>query len=267
MSDAEPRMLAAVFRPDDGRGAAAADLLEALGADPLVDPMLEVVPTGALPRTDADYVVLTSTTGVEIVAGERGKSGPGDDADGADHAEWTADDATVCAIGETTADALRERGYAVDVVPDEYSSSGLVDALEADVAGARVEVARSDHGSAVLTDGLNAAGAYVHETVLYRLERPDGAGESAERAAAGELDVALFTSSLTVEHFLDAATERGVREAAVAGLNDAVVGAIGDPTAETAAAAGIAVDVVPDTADFEVLATTTVEHAAPTYHD
>lgn len=254
MSDAEPRMLAAVFRPDDGRGAAAADLLEALGADPLVDPMLEVVPTGALPRTDADYVVLTSTTGVEIVAGERGKSGPGDDADGADHAEWTADDATVCAIGETTADALRERGYAVDVVPDEYSSSGLVDALEADVAGARVEVARSDHGSAVLTDGLNAAGAYVHETVLYRLERPSDAGESATRAAAGDLDVALFTSSLTVEHFLEIAAERGEVDAARAGLGDAVVGAIGQPTRDTAEDAGVEVDLVPDRADFETLA-------------
>jgi len=269
-------MLAAVFRPDDGRAAAAADLLEALGADPLADPMLEVVPTGALPRADADYAVLTSTTGVEIVAGERGGSGSDEGAesggsaeegDGVDRARWTAGDATVCAIGETTAAALRERGYAVDVVPDEYSSSGLVDALADEVAGARVEVARSDHGSAVLTDGLEAAGAYVHETVLYRLERPARTGESAERAAAGDLDVALFTSSLTVEHFLAAAAERGIREAAVAGLNDAVVGAIGEPTAETAAAAGIDVDVVPDTADFEVLATTTVEHAAPTYHD
>jgi len=268
VNDPEPRMLAAVFRPDDGRAAAAADLLEALGAEPLADPMLEVAPTGALPRTDADYVVLTSTTGVEIVAGERGGARSDDGGgDAADAARWTARDATVCAIGETTADALRERDYAVDIVPEEYSSSGLVDALEAEVAGARVEIARSDHGSDVLTDGLNATGAYVHETVLYRLERPAGAGESAERAAAGDLDVALFTSSLTVEHFLDAATERGVREAAVAGLNDAVVGAIGEPTAETAAAAGIEVDVVPDTADFEVLATTTVERAAPTYHD
>ena len=271
MSEApEPRLLAAVFRPDDGRAAAAADLLEALGADPLVDPMLAVEPTGATPRTDADYVVFTSTTGVEIVAGERGGAGASDGDAGAsdgDRSQWRAGDAAVCAIGETTADALRERGYDVAVVPDEYSSSGLVDALGDEVAGARVEVARSDHGSAVLLDGLEAAGAYVHETVLYRLERPSDAGESATRAAAGDLDVALFTSSLTVEHFLDAAAERGVREAVVAGLNEAVVGTIGRPTADTAAAAGIDVDVVPDTADFEVLATTTVERAAPTYHE
>jgi uroporphyrinogen-III synthase len=258
-ADPEPRMLAAVFRPDDGRAGAAADLLEALGAEPLVDPMLAVEPTGAAPRDDADYVVFTSKTGVEIVASERADGGGPDE-------RWAARDATVCAIGETTAAALRERGYDVDRVPAEFSSAGLVEALADEVAGARVEVARSDHGSSVLLAGLQDAGAYVHETVLYRLARPERAGESAERAAAGDLDVALFTSSLTVRHFLAAAVERGVREAAVAGLNDAVVGAIGDPTAETADEAGIEVDVVPDTADFEVLATTVVEDAAPTYH-
>jgi uroporphyrinogen-III synthase len=85
-----------------------------------------------------------------------------------------------------------------------------------------------------------------------------GAGESAERAAAGEVDAAIFTSSLTVEHFLAAAEERGVREAAVAGLGEAVVAAIGRPTAETAETAGIGVDLVPGEADFETLARETV---------
>jgi uroporphyrinogen-III synthase len=101
--------------------------------------------------------------------------------------------------------------------------------------------------------------------VLYRLERPPAAGDSAEAAADGVLDAAVFTSSLTVEHFLDAAAERGVRAAAVEGLNEAVVGAIGEPTAETATAAGIAVDIVPDTADFETLACAVVERATPSH--
>jgi len=236
----------AVFRPDDGRLESAVALLESLGVAPVPDPMLAVRSTGRAPRTDADWVVLTSTTGVSLAA-ETG---------------WTPADGTdVAAIGATTADALREHGYDVDLVPDAdaYSSSGLVDALRDRVDGARVEVARSDHGSAVLTDGLGDAGAYVHETVLYRLVRPADSGVSAERAAAGDLDAALFTSSLTVEHFLATATGRDVREDAIAGLNDAVVGAIGDPTRETAEQQGIAVDVIPDTANFEALARAVVE--------
>jgi uroporphyrinogen-III synthase len=227
----------AVFRPDDDRLASAVDLLTDLGATPVADPMLAVEPTDATPR-DAPFVVFTSKTGAELAA----------------RAGWEPGDATVCAIGPRTAGALRDAGYPVDVVPDEYSSTGLVAALDGRVGGARVEVARSDHGSDVLLDGLAAAGADVHETVLYRLERPPEAGESAEIAAAGELDAACFTSSLTVEHFLDAAGERGVREAAVAGLEGAVVGAIGEPTRGTAAEAGVEVDVVPPEATFEALA-------------
>lgn len=253
----EPRLRVAAFRPDDERLADAVELLESLGADPVPDPMLAIEPATddggepVAPRTDADFVVLTSKTGVELAA----------------DVGWEPGAATVCAIGEPTADALREAGYAVDVVPEEYSSTGLVAALDDEVAGARVEVARSDHGSAVLTDGLEAAGAYVHETVLYRLVRPDGSGESADLAAAGDLGAALFTSSLTVEHFLDAAAERGVRDEAVSGLNEATVGAIGEPTRETAEGLGIVVDVVPERADFEELACEVVEAAAPTHRE
>jgi uroporphyrinogen-III synthase len=251
MTDPEPRLRVAVFRPDDERLAEAVDLLDSLGATPVGDPMLDVRPTDAAPRDDADYVVLTSKTGVELAAA----------------AGWEPGTADVVAIGERTAGQLRQAGYEVDHVPDEYSSEGLVAYLDDRVDGARVEVARSDHGSPVLTEGLEDAGAYVHETILYRLVRPEGAGESAELAAAGELGAALFTSSLTVEHFLDAAEARGVREAALAGLETAVVGAIGEPTRETAESLGVSVDVVPDTADFETLATAVVEAAAPTYYE
>ncbi|WP_284010657.1 uroporphyrinogen-III synthase [Haloarcula pelagica] len=246
-----PRLRVAFFRPDDERTEEAVELVESLGADPVPDPMLAVEPTDAAPRSDADYVVLTSKTGAELAAA----------------ADWDPDGATVCAIGDATAAALRAEGYAVDHVPAEFSSAGLVDSLGDAVDGARVEVARSDHGSAVLTDGLEAAGAYVHETVLYRLVRPESAGESTELAAAGDLDAALFTSSLTVEHFLAAADERGVRAAAIEGLDAATVGVIGEPTRETARAHGITVDVVPDRADFEALACAVVEDAAPTHHE
>jgi uroporphyrinogen-III synthase len=256
----------AVFRPDDERLADAVELIDSLGATAVPDPMLSVEPTGAIPREDADYVVLTSKTGAELIAGTG----------------WTPGEATICAIGPKTADAIREAGYDVDIVPEEYTSSGLVAALEgaerssaderaaeprADVEGARIEIARSDHGSSVLPDGINSAGAYVHETILYRLVRPASSGESPELAADGELDAACFTSSLTVVHFLEAAAERGIRESALAGLEDAVVGVIGEPTRETALEHGIDVDLVASEATFETLACETIEAAAPTYHD
>ena len=241
----------AVFRPDDDRIRKAIDLLEELGAEPIADPMLSVEPTGAVPQP-ASFIVLTSKTGVEI----------------AHEAGWSPHDAgpdgqaaTLVAIGPATAAAAREAGWTVDVVPDEYTSSGLVETLEDRVDGRTVEVARSDHGSSVLLDGLREAGGDVHETVLYKLVRPPEAGRSAELAALGDLDAAAFTSSLTVEHFLAAAEDRGVRDDALTGLDRAVVGAIGDPTRETAESRGIDVDVVPDDATFEALARAVVDAA------
>lgn len=235
------RPTVAVFRPDDERLDAAVSLLEDLDVDPLADPMLHVDSTGHIPRADAEYTILTSKTGVDQLA----------------NTDWEPG-GTLCAIGQSTADALERAGYPVDIVPERYTSEGLVNRLEGAVDGVRVEVARSDHGSAVLLDGLEAAGAYVHETILYRLTRPNGAGIAADRAAEGTLDAALFTSSLTVEHLLDSAAEREILDQVVAGLDGAVVGCIGPPTAATARENGIEVDIVAETADFEVLARTVV---------
>ena len=254
----------AVFRPDDERLADAVELIDSLGATAVPDPMLAVEATGEQPRSDADYAILTSKTGVELVAGER----PADADDSRTERErWDPGSATICAIGPRTADVLRENGYDVEIVPDEYTSSGLVTYLGDRVDGARVEVARSDHGSPILLEGLEAAGAYVHETVLYRLVRPPESGESVELAATGELDAACFTSSLTVEHWLEAAETRGLTADARAGLESATVGVIGEPTRETAAEHGLEVDLLASEATFEALACGTVEAAAPTFHD
>lgn len=239
-----PRPRVAVFRPDDGRIDDAADLLDSLGAEPVPDPMLTIEPTGETPP-DADFVVLTSSTGVDVLA----------------DAGWAPGDAVLCCIGASTAEAAEAVGWTVDRVPEQYDSGGMVAELRDDVAGKTVALARSDRASATMPEGLRDAGADVSETTLYRLERPDDAGESAEMAARGELDGAAFTSASTVEGFLAAAEERGVREDAVAGLNEAAVGAIAESPAETAREAGIEVDVVPEAADFEALARAVVERA------
>ncbi|MEF8801245.1 MAG: uroporphyrinogen-III synthase [Halolamina sp.] len=240
----------AVFRPDDGRLEAAADLLDALGATPVPDPMLEIEPTDERPPA-ADYVILTASTGVDILV----------------DAGWEPGDAVLCCIGPSTAEAARDAGWTVDRVPEQYDSAGMVEELHGDVDGASVAVARSSHGSETLLDELREAGADVTETVLYRLNRPENSGRSAEMAAEGDLEAVLFTSSRTVEGFLDAAAKRGIRAEAVAGLADAVVGAIAEGPAETAREHGIDVDIVPEEADFDLLATEVIEQAVPSYRE
>lgn len=235
----------AVFRPDDGRIDDAAALLDSLGAEPVPDPMLTIEPTGETPP-EADFVVLTSATGVDVLA----DSG------------WEPGDAVLCCIGPSTAEAAETAGWTVGRIPERYDSEGMVAELRDDVAGKSVALARSDRASETMPEGLRAAGAEVSETTLYRLRRPEGVGNSAELAAAGELDGAVFTSASTVEGFLESAAEREVRDEAVAGLGDAAVGAIAEGPAATARDAGIDVDVVPDEADFEALAKAVVDAAS-----
>lgn len=235
MTRDRPRI--AFFRPADRRTERARTIVRSLGAEPVADPLLAIAPTAALPRTDATFVIITSRTGADLLA-EGG---------------WEPGSATVCAIGEATAAALTDRGIEVAVVPDEFSSSGLVERLADTAEGAKVEVARSDHGSPVLIDGLRAAGAYVHETILYELTMPSEAGGVVPEIVAGEIDAVLFTSSLTVDHFLAAARERGLEEEVRAELTGIVVGAIGAPTSATATERGLEVDVVANRASFEEL--------------
>ncbi|MFB6198849.1 MAG: uroporphyrinogen-III synthase [Halobacteriaceae archaeon] len=228
----------AVFRPDDGRLRETVELLEDLGCDPLGEPLLKIEKTGDVPRSDADYVIFTSTTGVQYVA----------------DSSWHPGESTICAIGEKTANALQEAGYPQPIIPEEHSSEGLVSMLSGKIAGVRVEIARSSHGSDVLPSGLQRAGGYIHETILYRLTRPEGTGDAAESAAAGNLDGILFTSPLIIEHFLESAEEREVREEVLDELERMIVGCIGSPTRRRAEANDISVDVVPNNAGIENLA-------------
>lgn len=227
----------AFFRPADERAETAKSIIRNLGGEPLSDPMLAIEPTGNQPREDATYTILTSKTGVELVT----------------ESDWEPG-GTIVAIGEPTASELERAGYPVGRIPEEYSSTGLVAELADEAAGSTIEVARSDHGSPLLTEGLNGIGAYVHETILYGLTIPDSAGISVERAAAGELDGVCFSSSLTVQHFMEIAATKDIRAAVLDGLETAVIGAIGEPTAQTAREAGLTVDVQPPVATFEALA-------------
>ena len=217
----------AIFRPDDDRLERSRESLESQGYDVVADPLLEVEATGADPRDDADVYVFTSVTGARYVDPPL--------------------EGVVAAVGPKTAEALRDRDVEVDVVPEEYSSTGLVAALSETVDGRRVEVARSSHGTDVLVDGLVDAGGYVHETVLYTLEKPENGGRrTLDALESGSLDAALFTSSLTVQHLL--------MEVDPEDLDDVLVGVIGEPTRETAEEEGVDVDFVAEDETFESLA-------------
>ena len=242
-----PKPQVAVLRPDDTRIDEAVRYLQTLDVSPVADPMLTLCPTGQSPQ-QADYCIFTSTTGVELAV-EHG---------------WYPDEETVCAVGNQTASALRDSGFSVDIVPSTFTSTGLVRELSGEIEGDTIEIARSAHGSDVLVKGLEAAGADVHETQLYRLDRPKTAGRSVSLAIDGQLDGILFTSPRIVDYFFEIAEEQDNVAALKQGVEETIIGAIGTPTERAIRDTGLKADIKPELVDFAQLARRTVQEIVDT---
>ena len=90
--------------------------------------------------------------------------------------------AKIAAVGPATADALLERGLAVDVSPDRFVAEVLLEAMRdrRDVRGARVLYAAAEGARPTLEDGLASLGAVVDRVLLYK-SVVDGTGARALR--------------------------------------------------------------------------------------
>ena len=137
----------------------------------------------------------------------------------------------VAAVGPATADALRERGVSVDLVPDEAVAEALVAAFP-DGTG-RVLLPQADGARPTLADGLRAKGWSVDIVRTYRTVAV--ALSDAQRNAAAAADTITFTSSSTVTNYLDAGGPVPPR-----------VVCIGPVTATTARERGLDVSAVAD---------------------
>ena len=207
--------------------------LRAAGAEPVEVPVIALEDPAdggaALRKAVAglggyDWVVVTSPNGARRLLGAI-------DDIGADARAFAG--ARLAAIGPGTAGVLAEAGLRADIVPDRFVAESLLAALPPPPSGGgRVLLARAEVARDVLPDGLRAAGWDVEVVDAYRSVAAT-LGD-AERAAAASAEIVTFTSSSTVERFLDL-----VGPAAV----PPVVACIGPVTAATARARGLVVDI------------------------
>src|SRR3989441_7672223 len=115
----------------------------------------------------------------------------------------------VAAIGPATADALREHGVRVDVVPAEYRAEGLVERLRGLLGrGDRVLLPRAAQTRDVLVTALRALGVDVLEVPAYATRRAEGnAARLGEALSGGTVDAVTFTSSSTARNFAEMFSE------------------------------------------------------------
>lgn len=156
----------------------------------------------------------------------------------------------IVAIGPKTGRALASHGLSF-VMPEEYSSEGLKRLLQGRTG--TVLFLRSALGSRYLAEDLRAAGLLVDDIALYDVV-PSGdprLDDLIKRAA--DIDIFAFTSSSTARYLVERARELGREELLRKAMTDAVVAAIGKPTAEELSRLGVRVDVMPETFTFEAM--------------
>jgi uroporphyrinogen-III synthase len=229
-------------------------LAQSMGFTAVTAPMIDVVDkkdanfkgfVERIMKGEVDYVIFTSANGVEFTLLKL---------DEPEEFIEQLNKTHVVAIGSETENALLRVGIRVNVVPESYSSLGLVERL-AGLEGAVIEIARSSHGAPELVEGLMKKGAVVHETQVYQIISPRDERHEAlmKRALAGEVDIFAFTSSMMARNFMALAEKMGVKDEIIGVMNEKITAAIGKPTADTLLGYGVRVKVMPKRYTFEDL--------------
>jgi len=228
--------------------------LQQYSANVIVCPTIEICPLENYDRLDEaiahlygyDWIIFTSVNGVDYFFKRLAT---------ANRAVSELDELKVCAIGEATAEHLRELHVHVDVIPEEFKAEGVFKALESFVGGKpalqnlNVLIPRASVARDYLPKALEEAGARVDVVPAYRTALP--ADIDRGRVAAmlsGSADCIAFTSSSTVKN-LGLLFDTQDLSGALAGV---VIACIGDVTAATAREFGLQVGIQPR--QFTILA-------------
>jgi uroporphyrinogen-III synthase len=112
----------------------------------------------------------------------------------------------------------------------------------------RIAVQEYGKSNPQLIEGFRARGAEVQTVRVYQWDLPEDIGplrEAARRMANGEFGVALFTTSIQVDHLLRIAGDAGIEAQVREGLAKMMVASIGPTTTEELEEHGIRVDFEP----------------------
>jgi uroporphyrinogen III methyltransferase / synthase len=159
----------------------------------------------------------------------------------------------LCAVGPMTAEALLQRGLAVDVIAERFVAEGLLEVLSTrdDVYGASVLYAAAEGARETLPAGLEALGAVVERVALYRAVSEPAAVERLRDALAERpVDLVAFTSASAVRSFVDAIGDRA---------NETPAASIGPATSEAVREAGMTVAIEAGQSTLAGLATAIAE--------
>jgi uroporphyrinogen-III synthase len=225
------------------------ELLEQRGAEVLLLPTIETIPPDSFApldealraATEYHWLVVTSANAVRIIGERLAAAGLSPRALG--HLR-------IAAVGPSTADALKELGLAVELMPEQYVGEALAAALAPRVSGQRVLLVRARAARDVVPDVLRGAGAMLTIVDAYQTAMPSDAAERAKDIFTQSAlpDGIVFTSGSTVRNLVQVVAEAGLtvpREVACV--------SIGPVTSAALREAGLRVAAEAETATLDAL--------------
>jgi uroporphyrinogen-III synthase len=146
-----------------------------------------------------------------------------------------------------------------------YTSQELLDAMAGmELSGAEVTVVHYGERSEALADALRLRGATLNELCVYEWRLPDDLGPLqalARDIVTREVDAVIFTSQVQWKHLLRVASDLGLAEKVIQGLNtDVVVASVGPICSTVLTDAGVRPRVVPDNPKMGPLVAALAQH-------
>lgn len=163
----------------------------------------------------------------------------------------------VYAIGPQTEQAVRNLNIRVDTVPENYVAESLIESMgKENVAGKNFLLPRAAVAREILPDTLREMGASIDVVPAYQTISPKQSDSSfLKRLDEGNIDVITFTSSSTVNNFLDRLDKEHHAK-----LDNTIIACIGPVTQKTAEERGLKVLIVPDQFTVTALASAIEAH-------
>ena len=225
-------------------------LIRSQGGDPFVAPSMREVPLADNPqafdfaerlfRGDFEMMILLTGVGTRLLNDVLCTRYP------EDSFKDSLRKLSVVVRGSKPMAVLREWGIPAQVtVPEPNTWREILAAIEGRVER-RIVVQEYGRPAAELIEGLRERGAEVTTVPVYQWDLPVDCGplrEAVRRLAAGQFDVAMFTTSVQVPHLLKIAAEQGVDVGAA--LKRVVIASVGPSTSETLREFGIEPDMEP----------------------
>ncbi|MFJ5758212.1 uroporphyrinogen-III synthase [Neobacillus sp. NPDC093182] len=150
----------------------------------------------------------------------------------------------IAVIGRKTEEVLQEQGFKAAFVPSAYVTEVFTDEFLPIVpSGSKVLIPKGNLAREYISASLSNHGVLVDEIVIYETYMPDESREKlAKMLADDELDILMFTSPSTVNHFMSVVKEYKLENH----IKRCVISCIGPVTEKRLLGYGLPVHVSPE---------------------